>query len=81
MQRYRPDIAWPLNGDPFPIMAEDSATGEYYHWADVDMELTRLRNRCWALAFIAYPYGAPREAVPEDFGLHPTCNEAKSRDV
>lgn len=41
MQRYRPDIAWPLTGKPWPIMAEDSETGEYYAKAEVDEVLKR----------------------------------------
>jgi hypothetical protein len=36
MQRYRPDIAWPLTGKPWPTMAEDSEAGEYYHVKDVE---------------------------------------------
>lgn len=41
MQRYRPDIAWPLTGKPWPIMAEDSEAGEYYAKAEVDEVLKR----------------------------------------
>ena len=54
MQRYRPDIAWPLTGKPWPIMAEDSDAGEYYAKAEVDAEIERLRHRCNALAYLHY---------------------------
>ena len=40
MQRYRPDIAWPNEGKPWPIMAEDSQEGDFYHRDDVE----RLRD-------------------------------------
>lgn len=47
MQRYSPNIAWPRVGDPWPIMAEDSQEGDYYHREDVERLLsllTRARN-------------------------------------
>jgi hypothetical protein len=42
MQRYRPEIAIPNTGKPWPIMAEDSQEGEYYHRAEVDPALAEF---------------------------------------
>lgn len=49
MQRYRPDIAWPrLNGEPWPIMVEDSEAGQFYHCVDVERLAAALfRHACY----------------------------------
>lgn len=44
MQRYRPEIAIPVSGKPWAIMAEDSDEGEYYAKDEVDRIVKDLRG-------------------------------------
>jgi len=55
MQLYKPGIAFPNNGNPWPIMEEASEDGEYYYKEDVHDEIDRLNKKCAALAALVYP--------------------------
>ncbi len=43
MQLYKPGIAFPNSGNPWPIMEEASEDGEYYYKEDVHADVKRLR--------------------------------------
>lgn len=83
IKRYEAEAREDRSGDPILPEMVEYPDGDFVEYEDhlelltaCQLEIEQLRadnfrlsNRAWALAFLAYPIGAAREAVAGDLGL------------